>query len=186
MYKKIPYSDASEILSRYELDQESGMIVRPEMTVDECLKTLATNKTFLGLINFISHALPVREAVCWAAFLLEKREPEYNHAIKLVRKWIKEPTEKARLNCQKEAEKLGTDHAAGWLCLAVNWNGSGSIVAEDLPVVLPTAFLHSKAIFGCVALLAPFDDNHRSEFITEITTVARSIANGGWPGIKLS
>lgn len=57
-----------------------------------------------------------------------------------------------RIRAQQLAERVGLDTAAGWLGYAVFWSGTGSIVAPELPVVMPPDNMVGHAINAAILL----------------------------------
>lgn len=185
--KKIPFETCGDILSRFELSEEGAAIITPEMTPADGVSALSTSETIFDLINFFAHALPPREGLCWALSLLAsvpRTSPDTISAQNAVRAWIDEPTERARRRCGDLAEAIGTEDPFGWLCNAVFWNGSGSIVTPDLPVVLPQPYLHAKALLGAAGLLTPLDDDERAAFVQRVRETGLAVAGGAWPCLE--
>lgn len=183
MLKKIPFPNCGEVLSRFELSEEAAEFINPEMPVEEGLLALARGETFIDLIGFVSHALPAREAICWAAAVGDEMNGIDASILKQVRAWVSEPQESRRLACRALAKKIGTDTASGWLCMAVDWNGSGSIAAPEDPQVAPPPFLYAKALIGAVGLLAPLDEAKREAYFKLMHEKALAVSGGAWPGV---
>ncbi|NVO29319.1 hypothetical protein HJ526_18005 [Donghicola sp. C2-DW-16] len=187
MMKKIPYDTCGPIISRFALSEEGAALITPETSTAEAVTALTTPDTLFDLIQLIAHGLPPREGICWALTLLADApmtSPDAVSARNTVRLWVEEPAERARRRCADLAEALGTDNPFGWLCHAVFWNGSGSIVAPDLPVVLPQPYLHAKALLGAVGLLAPLEEPDRTDFATRVAQVGVAVADGAWPCLE--
>ena len=182
--RKIPYSDCTELFSRFELSTEGLALVNEGMSPSNAIDGLKAQETFLDLIGLFAHGLPPREAICWALSIFstyqDRLSSDENLAVTEIRDWVKTPSESRRQNCQKHADMLGTNNPIGWLCLAVAWNGSGSILAPDQTEVLPQPFLYANALLGAIGLLAPNDLNARSKFIDLIHSQGLSTASGTW------
>lgn len=183
MLKKIPFPNCGEVLSRFELSEEAAEFINPEMPIEEGLLALARGETFIDFIGFVSHALPAREAICWAAAVGEEMNGIDSSVLKQVRAWVTEPQESRRLACRALAKKIGTETASGWLCMAVDWNGSGSIAAPEDPQVAPPNYLYAKALIGTVGLLAPLDEAKREDFFKLMHEKALAVGGGSWPGV---
>lgn len=185
--KKIPYADCTIILQRFEPSEEAGALLVQPAPPERAMEILNKSELVLDLINFLAHSLPPREAICWALSMLAEyptRSINAESARQTARDWVNEPNEQLRRHCGELAGALGTDGPDGWLCNAVFWNGSGSIVTADLPVVLPQPFLYAKAVFGAVGLMVPLDDAERAVFTDHVYRTGLTVAQGGWPCLK--
>ncbi|WP_339150100.1 DUF6931 family protein [Pseudoalteromonas galatheae] len=65
---------------------------------------------------------------------------------------MQSPSETLRIRAQQLAERVGLDNAFGWLAYSVFWSGTGSIVAPELPVVLPPENMVGHAINAAILL----------------------------------
>jgi hypothetical protein len=182
--KKIPYADCGMILQRFEQSEEASALLDQSMPPSKAVEALYQAELVLDVINFLAHAFPPREGICWALSVLAGCPPQTQDAAtarQVARDWVNEPSEQTRRRCGTLADSLGTDGPDGWLCHAVFWNGSGSIVTPDLPVVLPQPFLHAKAVFGTIGLLVPIEDDERAVFADRVYSTGMVVADGGWP-----
>jgi len=193
--RKIPFDNCNDILSRFELSHETQAIISTELSPSEALETLQEPKYLLDFVNFMSHALPVREALTFGLSVINydnqfsniSSEAMNSKGMEIwqeIRTWIILPDEQQRYKIGDLGESLGNDSALGWLCRAVFWNGSGSIVEQKLPVVLPQNYLHSKAIFGAIGLCIPQDIDIYDEFCNIVFALGMDIAHGAWPHLS--
>lgn len=187
MFKKIPHTTSGEILTRAELATGTGGGLDPGMTPAEVLDRLATPDTVVDYLLFFAHAVPAREGICWALAVTTALRPAITpdeiDALEQVAAWLRDPSETRRRRCMEMTDRLGYEGPAGWLCMAVGWCGSGSIVAANQPEVLPPAWLHAKAVFGAAACCLPNHAEARADPVRQIDGLARHIADGGWPGL---
>ena len=185
MFKKIPHSTSGEILTRAGFAAQADDGLDPAMTPAAVLDALATPETIVDYIRFFAHAVPPREGICWSLAVIVTLCPAQTadeiHALDQVTAWLRDPSETRRRDCMAMADKLGNEGPVGWLCLAVGWCGSGSIVAGDLPEVLPPMWLHAKAVFGATALCLPDRAEDRAAPTQSIDALARRVADGFWP-----
>ena len=190
MLKKIPYNNSVEILSRYQASDNVLALDLRQLPPEAAMKSLLESGDISGYILYVSHALPVREGVCWAlacykfsVLSLNRQEVE---VLDLVRQWILEPIEKLRQVLMQWAEALGSQCALGWLCLAAVWSGGGSIAEADSPIVLSPAFLHAHALLGAISqLIVNAQDRLRlNDFLISIDRLAQEIAMGQWPALE--
>jgi len=182
--KKIPYPQSQPVLARFELSQEAAAVVNGEMAPAELLQQLQQQELFIDAVNFLCHALPMREVIWWVCLALELRRetwtPEELAVIENSKRWVQEPDEAKRRMAEQQVLRLGTDRAPGWLAQAVFWNGSGSLGEPGQPVVLPPEFLYSKAAAGAINVAAalPEWDGYQA-FNQQVIAMALDIAAGG-------
>lgn len=183
-YKKIPFTESEQILSRVELSSEAQALVDGKALPSVTIQVLFDNQLYIDLTNFIAHALPVRESIWWCCVVLELREQDWSVAerdtLQRCKSWALEPEEVKRRSIEQQLLRLGHDCALGWLAQAVVWNGSGSIAAPDQPQVLPAAYLFAKAVGGAIntAALIPQWQGYQ-EYYRRCHAIAEDIANGG-------
>ena len=187
--KKIPFNSIAAIIERMDLSEPAQKILSPEDTPQTALIKLDNESTEIDLISFFAHALPPREGICWGLNCLSQQDAvkgqQCLNPLTLVRAWVESPSEQNRVLCQTEAVELGTEGPLGWLCLAVDWNGSGSIAPPGNPVVLPAPNLYCKALFGAVALSLDKQDEDRKQLMSTYKMHGFALAKGEWPLPKL-
>ena len=195
MLQKLPYPQSSTVLERFDLSEEyakaaekSGLDLS-SMAPQEALSALVQAELYLDTINVLAHGWPVRESIWWAA--VGQRQSAINWTvaettlIELTQLWVKNPEESLRRDIDRRAEDIGFDSPAGWLGKAVFLSGTGSIGEDGGPVVTPQPFLHSKMIFGAVALIPVIasreDDDLEGNLYAAILEIALAVASGEWP-----
>ncbi|MCZ4294570.1 DUF6931 family protein [Vibrio sinaloensis] len=183
-YKKIPYQTCGQILPRFKASEEAQQQLDPEMSVSQALEALQQAQLFNDLIQFLAHALPVREAVWWASLCLQLRQDVWNptqlQCIQTAQQWVQSPAEELRRKAELLSNRLELNCGPSWLAQAVFWNGSGSIVAPDLPAVMPDPFLYAKAVAGAINHSAALPTwNESPAYYTQSVAYALDIANGG-------
>jgi|TARA_B110000977_G_scaffold172029_1_gene224098 hypothetical protein len=190
MLKKIPYNNSAEILSRYQASDGVLTLGLTQLPPEAAMKCLLESGDLAGYISYVSHALPVREGVCWALacykFSVSSLNSQEVEVLDLVRQWILEPIERLRQVLMQWAQALGSRCALGWLCLAVVWSGGGSIGEADSPIVLPPAFLHAHALLGAISQLIvnAQDRQQLNVFLINIDELAQAIAMGKWLALE--
>lgn len=187
MYKKIPYQTSGQILPRFKASEEAVALVDPESSVDAAIAQLRENDMNNDLCQFLAHALPVREAIWWASLVLKQRNdvwsPLQQQCIQTAQQWVQSPSEDMRRKAELLSQRLELNCGPSWLTQAIFWNGSGSIVTPDLPVVLPDPFLYAKAVAGAINHSAALPSWEQSdEYYDYAFNVALDIANGGSGG----
>lgn len=187
MLKKIPYETSDAILAAAMVSDDARGLLKPEMPPEAVLDRLATAETAVDYLRFFAHAVPAREGICWALAVISALRPAASpdevEVFDQVAAWLRDPSETRRRSCMGLGDRLGYEAPIGWLCLAVAWSGAGSIVAAELPEVMPPAGLHAKAVFGATALCLPDTVDARTEPMRTIHNLAKSIAAGAWPGL---
>ena len=183
-YKKIPLADSQPIWKRFEASEQAQQLQTTASSPAETIAQLQQQSLFIDLSNFIAHALPMRESLWWCIVVLELRNSDWSElekdTISRCRNWVLEPEEAKRRFIERRLKQLGHDCAVGWLAQAVFWNGSGSIVEADLPMVMPMDYLYAKGVAGAVntAAVVPEWDGYL-EYYQQATAIAIDIADGG-------
>ncbi|MCK6265167.1 hypothetical protein KP803_17970 [Vibrio sp. ZSDE26] len=183
-YKKIPYQVGMQVIGRFKPSEETLSLITEDSSINESIEILNANEQYFDLCQFFAHALPVREAIWWAALCLEQRKEDWNptqiQCIETAKSWAQTPSEELRRKAELFATRLNVNCGPSWLAQAVFWNGSGSIVAPDLPQVMPDALLYSKAVAGSInhaAALPEWEHTHR--YYHYAIETATNIAKGG-------
>jgi hypothetical protein len=183
-FKKIPYQVSSQVLPRFEASELARKHLDQDFTIAKTIEVMEKNELNNDLVQFMAHALPVREAIWWASLCLMQRKKEWNQAqiqcIEAAREWVQSPSEGLRRKSELLSNRLGLSCGPSWLAQAVFWNGSGSIVNPDLPSVMPDPFLYAKAVAGAInhASVLPVWDNSKQYYIQSLK-YAMDIAKGG-------
>ncbi|KJY83416.1 hypothetical protein TW81_10540 [Vibrio galatheae] len=184
IYKKIPYQNCGQILPRFTASEEAKQQLDDTFTIEQTIQLLIDNELYNDLMQFLAHALPVREAIWWASLCIQLRQDVWNttqiQCIQTAQQWVQSPAEELRRKAELLSNRLNLNCGPSWLAQAVFWNGSASIVAPDLPAVLPDPYLYAKAVAGSInhaAALPNWDGT--SDYYLQATNFALDIANGG-------
>ncbi|MGF1722364.1 hypothetical protein L4D20_20260 [Vibrio kyushuensis] len=182
-YKKIPYKTGLQVIQRFKASDEALALLTEESSISETIDILTTHEQYTDLCQFFAHALPVREAIWWAAHCLEHRSEDWNSSqiqcINTAKQWAQSPSEELRRKAELFANRLNVNCGPSWLAQAVFWNGSGSIVGPDLPQVMPDALLYSKAVAGSVNHAAALPEwQHSDRYYANAIEAAINIAKG--------
>ena len=183
-YKKIPYKTGMQLLRRFKASDEAEELILDDMPVHDSIEALQQSDLSFDLIQLLAHGLPVRESIWWGALCLDMRQDRWNtmqkQCIETAKEWVKSPSEELRRKAELFANRLDLNCGPSWLAQAVFWNGSGSIVAADLPMVLPDPDLYAKAVSGAInhsAALPEWDGTKR--YYQSAYDMALDIASGG-------
>lgn len=184
IYKKIPYKSGLQILNRFKATDEAVELINEDMSVSETIDALKASDLNFDLVQLLAHGLPVRESIWWASLCLDIRQNEWSpiqkQCIDTARQWVKSPSEELRRKSELFANRLEQNCGPSWLAQAVFWNGSGSIVAADLPAVLPDPNLYAKAVSGSVNHAAALPQWEGTEkYYQQSFAMAVDIATGG-------
>lgn len=135
-FRKIKASTAAEITARVDLSSDAKAYLLPDLSPQACLALLVDSELVGDAIRFMAFALPVREAIWWAAVVaynsLEKPTELESSCIERAAAWVYNPGEALRRGCFELAEKAGFQGAAAYAALAVFWSG-GSLAPEGMP-----------------------------------------------------
>ncbi|MBU2898833.1 DUF6931 family protein [Vibrio hepatarius] len=189
MYKKIPYQSSTQIMPRFQASDDAKEIIGEDLPIDQVIIHLQKAELNYDLVQFLAHALPVRESIWWALCCLSSRNDVWNDVQKMSlntsKHWALAPSEELRRKSELLANRLELNCGPSWASQAVFWNGSGSIVAPDLPVVLPDPFLYSKAVAGSINHAAALPNwDQTAVYYENAITSALNIANGGNGGLE--
>ena len=121
---KISETRAKDVAGRcQQLPSSAAKLLTPEMTPAEFLSALQGTRQFVAGIEFMAHALPVREGVWWACLAIQHAcndtlvGPE-KEACRAAVQWVLKPTEENRLAARAPAEAAGPATPAGAAALA--------------------------------------------------------------------
>jgi len=93
------------------------------------IEALVANQQNVAAIDFLAHALPVREGVWWGCLCMQQGcgdqlTPEERAAATAAVQWVLQPTEECRAAAKGPAEVAGPATPAGALAMAVTQLGS--------------------------------------------------------------
>lgn len=153
---KIKAATAAEICANFDLKKEARPLLLEGMSPRKFLEALVAKKQFIAGIDFLSHALPPREAIWWGCLCLQhacgnELSEADKEACKAAVRWILQPTEENRAAARTPAETAGPASAAGHLAFAAHHTG-GNIAPPKAPPVAPGPFAPAKAVANAVKL----------------------------------
>ncbi|MGF1747898.1 DUF6931 family protein [Vibrio cionasavignyae] len=183
-YKKIPYVSAEQILPLFTPSEDIASVITNTATIRDVINELEQQSLYFDLVQFLAHALPVREALLWSYLCVEIRHDVWSttqgSCLAACKQWIFEPSEEARRRCELFANRLELQCAPSWLAQGVFWNGAGSIVSPELPNVLPDPKLYAKACSGAINMAAAMPEwSGQLAYYKQAVKFALNIANGG-------
>lgn len=159
---KIKAATAAEICAHFDLKEEAKPLLLDDMSPRKFLEALVANKQYIAGIDFLSHALPPRDAIWWGCLCLQHAcgndlSAQEKAACKGAVRWILQPTEENRAAARALAESAGPASPAGHLALASNHTG-GNIAPPKAPPVAPGPFAPAKAVATAVKLASTKED----------------------------
>jgi hypothetical protein len=124
---KIQAATAAEICANFALKKD---LLAEGMSPQQFLAALLENKKCVDAIDFIAHALPLREAVWWGCLCMQhalgdQLSPAERSAATAVVQWVMQPSEEARAAAKALAEQNGPGTPAGALAMAVGQAAPG-------------------------------------------------------------
>ncbi len=153
---KIQAATAAEICANFDLKKEAKQLLGEGMSPQEFLAALIENKKHLDAIDFMAHALPVREGIWWGCLCMQhalgdQLSPTDRAAATAAVQWVMSPNEQSRAAAKAPAEAAGPASVAGSLAMAANQTG-GSSAPPGAPAVSPSKFAPAKSIAAAVKL----------------------------------
>jgi hypothetical protein len=142
---------AAEICANVDLQKPARQLLREGMNPQEFVAALIDNKKYVDAIDFLAHALPVREAIWWGCLCMQHAmgddlpAPDRAAATAAVR-WVIEPTEETRAAAKAPAEAAGPASPAGALAAAANQTGESiGASAEAIARAVKLASIKTEA-----------------------------------------
>jgi hypothetical protein len=153
---KIRAATAGEVCAHFDLKPEAQPLLHPGMPPRQFIDALLANKQYLAGIEFLAHALPVREGIWWGCLCLqhacgENLTPADRAACIAVVQWVTQPSEQTRAAVKAPADVAGPASPAGVLGIAAFQTG-GSIAPPKAPPMPPPPFAWSKSLVNAIKL----------------------------------
>ena len=190
-FANVTIETAAEICSRFVLKKEVRPLLSESMEPLEFAEALLANKQYVTGIDFLAHALQVREAVWWGCLSVQHAcganlSTSEKEACRAAAQWVLQPTEENRAAVHSPAQAAEPASPSGRLAKAVA-QIDGTFAALNSPPVPPVAFAPAKEV-ACAVKLASFKvdplksvDAHRL-----FLELGIGVADGRfvWPEIK--
>lgn len=151
-------ANSREIASRCDLSSEAKSLLRDRMTPDAYVAALMKEGLVHDALVFLANWLEKREAVWWGCQCLwlvfgPKSTPALQMAVQGIVRWVIDPNETTRRQCEAVSNLLTLSHPVGTLALAA-FGSSGSLSSPDLPPAPPPASLTPSAVVGALVAAA--------------------------------
>jgi len=122
---RIKESTAAEVCANFDLDEGAKRLLRDGMSPQEFVDVLIQKESYVDAIEFLAHALPVREGIWWGGLCMQHALGENLSAADKVAAaaalwWLIEPGETNRLAAAAPAESADPLSPAGALALAAS------------------------------------------------------------------
>ncbi|MGA3186714.1 MAG: hypothetical protein ABSF22_06345 [Bryobacteraceae bacterium] len=142
---KIQAETAAQVCANFDLDSRARKLLRDEMSPQEFVKELIDKKQFVPAIEFLAHALPVREGVWWGALCMhhvmgEDLSLADQAAASAAVMWVMQPDERTCAAAKAPGESADPLSAAGALALAASQTAD------------PWPFAHAESVANAVKL----------------------------------
>jgi uncharacterized protein DUF6931 len=153
---KITATTAAEVCANFALEKEAQQLLRDGISPRDFVAALIENKRHVDAIDFLAHALPVREGIWWGCLCMQhsmgdNKPPPDKAAATAAVEWLMRPSEENRAAAKALALTADPVSPAGALAMAVSLTG-GSIYPPELPFKAPPPFASEKAVARAVKL----------------------------------
>jgi hypothetical protein len=153
---KITAATAAEVCEHFDLQDEAKQLLRDGMNPRDFASALIESDHCIDAIEFMAHALPVRECIWWGCLCMQHAlgddlSPPDRAAATAAVQWLMQPTEENRAVAGASAEAAPPPSVAGALARAAFHTG-GSIAPPNLPFTPPEPFAAAGAIALAVTL----------------------------------
>ncbi len=162
--------------------------VTPRATFRTVLQSLVNHHYWFDAVTLLSHAMPQREAVWWAARVCQdyleantltdlEREQEQN-VLLLSRQWVSDPVEASRMAAHRAAAAIPNRAPAHWVGMSVFW-ATGNITPDSGVVTPPPPYLYARGVSASIDLAANLTAHAREELYGNALGRGIDIASGG-------
>lgn len=153
---RVRAATAAEVCTHVDLDGRARALLAEGMGPREFMGALMANKQYVGGIDFLTHALPPREAIWWGCLCLQhaygdRLSPTEKGAARAAVRWVLQPAEENRAAANVPAGAAGVANPAGELARATNLTG-GSLAPPRFPPVPPDPFAPARSAATAIKL----------------------------------
>jgi hypothetical protein len=162
MPSRIRFATARSVFEAFpDLDYVAARPADDIDPLDHARALLASSRP-RDTVLFLSHLLPRREAVWWAAqcVLALVGEDGADEALRAAETWVRTPEDENRRAALTVANACDRRKPATWLAFAAGWSGGSLLAADQKPVAAPPgacAMAANAAIMMAVAAGDPRD-----------------------------
>jgi hypothetical protein len=122
---KIKAATAAEICAKFNPPRKARALLRPGITPLDFMNALVAHEEYVAGIDFLAHALPVREAIWWGCLCMQHAcgdnlTPVDKAAAIAAVRWVDQPTEERRTAAMAPADAANPASPAGTLARAAS------------------------------------------------------------------
>lgn len=155
-FVNVAIAPAAEICSRFVPKKEARSLLCDGMGPREFVEALLANKQYVTGIDFVAHALPVREAVWWGCLCVQHAcggslSALESKACAAAARWVLEPTNENCAAAQVPAQASEAASPTGRLARAVA-QIDGTFASPNSPPLPPVPFAPAKEVAVAVKL----------------------------------
>ena len=186
MPSRIRFASAHSVFEAFP--DLSYVAARPENDVDPLAhaRALSTSSRPSDAIIFISHLLPRREAVWWAAQCVRALTAEANadEALGAAETWVRTPEDDNRRAALGIANDFDRRKPTTWLAFAAGWSGGSLLPADQKPVPPPAGACAMAANTAIMMAVSAGDPRGVVDRIAACAEAGLRFANGGEPTVS--
>jgi hypothetical protein len=145
----------AEIAEAAQLSGEARSLLSDGIGPSRFVQLLEERALFKEAIQFLAHGLPLPVTVRWGCACSRELLPsaqleQAKESLQCAEAWLAEPTDDARWQARRAAEKSDMSNAADFVAMAVFL--SGSVTPPDAPPTPPPPYVASKLAAGGIQL----------------------------------
>ena len=185
---KLRTHSLDELCTQFEWSSSASSFLTPRATFRTVLQSLINHQYWFDAATLLSHAMPQREAVWWAARVcddyLEANPDEgpgragETQVLELSRVWVGDPQEENRMAAYAAAMAIPNRVPAHWVGMSVFW-ATGNITPDAGVVTPPPPYLYARGVSAAIDLAANLTVHARDELYGNALGRGIDIASGG-------
>jgi hypothetical protein len=185
MPSRIRFSTARSVFDAFP---DLGYVVAPPADDVEPLdfaRALSAGPRPIDAVLFISHLLPRREAVWWAAQCVRALlgAGAGDEALRIAETWVRTPEEDNRNGALRIANDSDRRKATTWLAFAAGWSGGSMVPPDQTPLPPPAGACPMAANTAIMLAVAAGDSRAVVERIGVCAEAGVRFASGGEPTV---
>ncbi|HEY6520128.1 MAG TPA: hypothetical protein VIZ19_12230 [Roseiarcus sp.] len=186
MPSRIRFTSARSVFDAFP--DLSYVAARPANDIDPLAhaRALSASSRPNDAILFISHLLPRREAVWWAAQCVRTltAEADADEALLAAESWVRTPEDDNRRAALLIASDSDRRKPATWLAFAAGWSGGSILPADQKPVPPPAGACAMAANSAIMLAIAAGDPRAVVDRIAACAEAGVRFADGGEPTVS--